>query len=231
MGDDVKITVIATGFRQQEMPERRERMLAEATLPGSRYDVPVMARPGLQRAAAMQRAESVPVTRVSVGREPAPAVQAGRPPVSQAWPRDLPAEESAEEFSARLPESAGGRRVTVAKEETGPTETRSTPSAPELLPVPASVFDDDFFRSPTPMARGEERPAFGDSRSREGHDQPTVRRVQEQSGREESVGGEVFHVQAPAESAVRTQAASFAAEAEANGPDELDIPAFLRRGN
>jgi cell division protein FtsZ len=27
MGDEVKITVIATGFRQEEMPERRERML------------------------------------------------------------------------------------------------------------------------------------------------------------------------------------------------------------
>src|SRR6202048_3900904 len=33
MGDEVKITVIATGFRQQEMPQRRERMLAEATPP------------------------------------------------------------------------------------------------------------------------------------------------------------------------------------------------------
>src|SRR5271155_5363306 len=30
MGDDVKITVIATGFRQ-EMPQRRERMMSEAT--------------------------------------------------------------------------------------------------------------------------------------------------------------------------------------------------------
>ena len=30
MGDEVKITVIATGFKQ-EMPERRARMLAEST--------------------------------------------------------------------------------------------------------------------------------------------------------------------------------------------------------
>src|SRR5467141_1488246 len=40
MGDEVKITVIATGFKQQEMPQRRERMLAESTLPTMRYDVP-----------------------------------------------------------------------------------------------------------------------------------------------------------------------------------------------
>ena len=38
MGDEIKITVIATGFRQQEMPERRERMLAETTMPGTRYE-------------------------------------------------------------------------------------------------------------------------------------------------------------------------------------------------
>ncbi len=44
MGDDVKITVIATGFKQQEMPLRRERMLAESTLPTVRYDVPIQPR-------------------------------------------------------------------------------------------------------------------------------------------------------------------------------------------
>src|ERR1700742_5138935 len=44
MGEHVKITVIATGFKQQEMPQRRERMLAEATLPTMRYDVPIQPR-------------------------------------------------------------------------------------------------------------------------------------------------------------------------------------------
>src|SRR5579859_6516292 len=37
LGDEVKITVIATGFKQDQ-PERRERMLAEANLPTRRYD-------------------------------------------------------------------------------------------------------------------------------------------------------------------------------------------------
>ncbi len=37
MGDEVKITVIATGFRE-EMPQRRERMLQGAALPASRVE-------------------------------------------------------------------------------------------------------------------------------------------------------------------------------------------------
>ena len=47
MGDEVKITVIATGFRQGEpgvvkeaQSERRERMLAGTTLPTARWEVP-----------------------------------------------------------------------------------------------------------------------------------------------------------------------------------------------
>jgi cell division protein FtsZ len=43
MGDEVKITVIATGFKQ-EMPERRARMLAESTMPGADYQVPIRGR-------------------------------------------------------------------------------------------------------------------------------------------------------------------------------------------
>src|SRR5579875_498893 len=38
MGDDVKITVIATGFRE-EMPQRRERMLSAGAFPGAAAEV------------------------------------------------------------------------------------------------------------------------------------------------------------------------------------------------
>ena len=47
MGDEVKITVIATGFRAdfQQQAERRQRMLSEAALPTLRYDdVPISPR-------------------------------------------------------------------------------------------------------------------------------------------------------------------------------------------
>src|SRR3981189_3029087 len=61
MGDEVKITVIATGFKQQEMPQRRERMLAEATLPTMRYDVPIAPRVSTPRPVAPRFAsESAP---------------------------------------------------------------------------------------------------------------------------------------------------------------------------
>ena len=102
MGDEVKITVIATGFKQQEMPQRRERMLAEATLPTMRdYDVPIQPRVTTPRANAARFASEVE-------RE---AVSAPAAPVF---------------------------------ERKGSGEA----SAPaELLPVPASVFDDDFFQA------------------------------------------------------------------------------------
>src|ERR1700742_2703724 len=58
MGDDVKITVIATGFRQ-EMPERRERMLqGTAALPASRAEAP--APPPPPRIAQRPAATSTP---------------------------------------------------------------------------------------------------------------------------------------------------------------------------
>src|SRR5271154_3272005 len=40
MGDEVKITVIATGFKQ-EMPQRRARMMADAMQPGAGFEVPI----------------------------------------------------------------------------------------------------------------------------------------------------------------------------------------------
>src|ERR1700677_2157157 len=69
MGDEVKITVIATGFKQQEMPQRRERMLAEATLPTMRYDVPIQPRVVTPRPATMRFAsemEAEPVKEVAL---------------------------------------------------------------------------------------------------------------------------------------------------------------------
>src|ERR1700712_3693847 len=44
MGDEVKITVIATGFKQQEQTERRDRMLAGPPLPTARWEVPIQPR-------------------------------------------------------------------------------------------------------------------------------------------------------------------------------------------
>src|SRR5437868_109333 len=99
MGDEVKITVIATGFKQQEMPQRRERMLAESTLPTMRYDVPIQPRVVTQRPAPRFASE--------------PEFELSSSPVVE-----------------------GKEKVASAGKET----------ATELLPVRASVFDDDFFQ-------------------------------------------------------------------------------------
>jgi cell division protein FtsZ len=187
MGDEVKITVIATGFKQQEMPQRRERMLAEATLPTMRYDVPIAPRVNTTRQAAPKFAsEIVPETVIA-------------PPVS-------------------TPE---------AKEHVPVVENRAPgiPAPQELIPVPASVFDDDFFKS-SASRKDEVEPGFPD-RYREQAYVATNSRVHEEDVR--SVVTELPVAETPARTPVYGGGA--AVSVEQAEPDELDIPAFLRRGN
>ena len=105
---------------------------------------------------------------------------------------------------------------------------------PELKPVPASVFDDDFFRSSSfvrgvrPVeAAATEAPARGDvaARAQEDYDIPKPLRIQYADQRE---------AVAPvlAEPTVRVPSFASGQAVTANQEsDELDIPAFLRRGN
>jgi cell division protein FtsZ len=171
MGDEVKITVIATGFKQQEMPQRRERMLAESTLPTMRYDVPIQPRVVMPRPSPRFASET------------------------EAEPMSTPAGEGRDKSA-----SAG-------------------PGAPpELVPVKASVFDDDFFRAST--SRAELVPGAEPL-----HSSAPVRVQQEEIS---SVTEEVF----PLEASVRVPSFGGGSAAVAHPePDELDIPAFLRRGN
>jgi len=162
MGEEVKITVIATGFKQQEMPERRERMLSEASLPTVTYHVPVQTR------------------------------------AAAAAPLYLP--EVAPAVTEKVIEA---RKVPIVAPE------------PELVPVPASVFDDEFFKSPA--AR------------------PVNPHVVEDSSRVAPAHlSEILSVQheSTVSDGVRVSFGSAAAaQAENAEADELDIPAFLRRGN
>jgi cell division protein FtsZ len=179
MGDEVKITVIATGFRQQEMPQRRERMLAEATLPTMRYDVPIQPRVSSSRAARFASESTF---------EAAPAFR---------------------------PEDSSSEPCNEVQRSTGRAE-----APPELIPVPASVFDDDFFQG---SGHGEEADLDGASdRTRDTGHFSAPARVQQQEN--------VRVVMAePGETAVR--GTSFDAAGPSAESDELDIPAFLRRGN
>jgi cell division protein FtsZ len=180
MGDEVKITVIATGFKQQEMPQRRERMLAEATLPTMRYDVPIAPRVTNARAAAPKFASEV---------VPEPVVA----PVPVAEVREV-------------------APVVEAK-------TVEAKASPELVPVPASVFDDDFFK--THSLREEISETAIPERYREPAHVGVAAHVHQEDNRSvlESSGR------------VPVYGAPVAVSADHTEPDELDIPAFLRRGN
>jgi cell division protein FtsZ len=151
LGDEVKITVIATGFREVEaatsqQPARRERMLADTALPTLRHEeVPVIPRiasiPAPQQryvngaAADLAPAETAPA-------DPS-AVHDSRPETSL-WEPEIPAPE----VPAFVPPFIASAARPVAVNDTD-LRTAARPE-PELRPVPASIFDDDFFRSPIP---------------------------------------------------------------------------------
>ena len=80
MGDEVKITVIATGFRQ-EMPERRARMLAESTLMSSDEEVPIWGRGYTPRDGAPRFASEIREARQAHAQHPVQAAQLSSLPV------------------------------------------------------------------------------------------------------------------------------------------------------
>jgi cell division protein FtsZ len=125
----------------------------------------------------------------------------------------------------RTPEGAGPAHGAHEVKET--ISKRETSAPVELVPVAASVFDDDFFRAPA--ARGEKSAEVDRvqgvqaERTREATHFSVPLHVQQEHARE--VTNEV------GDSSVRVSAFDTAASADHAEPDELDIPAFLRRGN
>jgi cell division protein FtsZ len=260
MGDDVKITVIATGFRE-ELPERRERMLQGTALPASRVEAPAPPAPPriTQRPAATPAPfaseihapveEPMPmqekplprkkgresVMSVVPEREPV-AVQPPPPPVTRTeeplriTPVELPRATASEPLRVtpsepvRVPNEP--LRITPPREPE-PTHGAYVPSAsaepkPELVPVPASVFDDDFFRKSNEELRPATEPRSWET-SRETKDN------REESPRETESVGLPQKTHWP-----EARVPSFAGYAgggssSSSEEDELDIPAFLRR--
>jgi cell division protein FtsZ len=209
MGDDVKITVIATGFRQ-EMPQRRERMMAEATLPTIRREPPpprIAQRPATPRFASEEEAEARDVVEAPV------AETFARMPASEElheyariFEHDAPAVEAEPQFASGVAsEPVSGPRM-VLRPESGEASRR------ELVPVPASVFDDDFFRRPVAEPEG-----FGEPVS---NDLSSTRGVQPES-----------ETRMHYEPRVPTFAGYAGPAVPESATDELDIPAFLRRSH
>lgn len=232
MGDEIKITVIATGFKEpkQDGLERRERLLepgpARSVAAAEQgYVPPIQPRyvapppvqqqvPPQQPAAPQPRPvpqQTFPVAQPTFGT-PTPVAQQPQNFVPQ--PMETP---QAPAFSAQ-PQTIRTEAVPVfqAEPQTGapptnpvfttapqPQTSATQPEPSELVPVPASVFDDDFFLRP--------RRADGTYIVEE-----TTIRVEETTLRTD-VRVPSFGGLAPTE--------------PQEEHDELDIPAFLRRGS
>ncbi len=259
MGDQIKITVIATGFRDKApATERRDFMLQQSGLPAQRathldehFVPPIITSPARVATPVPQQSSSrTPVQyppqpqedvadRFSApARPPAPLkdLSPSHPESAPVYYADEPDTETEEEEATQAPapapafhqapmpafrtaapepqssgsqptfasvlQSAIRRPEAPAPESAAPEHSRTQDFASqkdeaELVPVSASVFDDDFF------VRGRRR---GD----EAHKAPVLRT---------DVRVPTFGGLAPA------------AEPEEPEHDELDIPAFLRRGN
>jgi len=200
MGDQVKITVIATGFRH-EMPERRARMLAESTLMTAYEEVPIRGR----GYAAPRFASEIQESRQTRTQHSVAATQ--------------PMENS--ECIAEFAEPECGFE--------GGQSYNSAPTEPELVPVAASVFDDEFFRTPSARLRPAVEPdpadpilaesdlcdeCCFDGGTQSAHSRPTVPEYEHEEPAHEGL-----------------YAGASASHAETPETDELDIPAFLRRSN
>jgi cell division protein FtsZ len=244
MGDEVKITVIATGFKQHESQERRERMLNGA-IPTIRFDVPISAPISRVQAARAQfdganeeaakarMAEPVRPIKADealeeeIAAEPIATERIAAPPIHTApivvepiVVEDERADDYCEEISQELVGSGHA------------DEPEMMDHAPELIPVPRSVFDDDFFRvSAREMLAPEAGPAR-DSRL------PAVRGVEATEARPlrlqyEDATRAIESILEPtvAEPVVRMPTFTGSVVREPAEADELDIPAFLRRGH
>jgi cell division protein FtsZ len=222
MGDEVKITVIATGFKQ-DMPERRSRMLHEAMMPAADYEVPIRSQRsvsgrGVEAAALFASEEREMRQTRPVEVAPTVRVEAIVEPVVEAADEleiedrsleNADAEGWNEEFEAEAAGEAEFEAEVVAEDDDDEIAGESDAEAyaarePELVPVAASVFDDDFFRSANGRRRLEAEAAGA-----------AVAVPRADAGVE---GARVF-------------AGASGGHAEQSESDELDIPAFLRRSH
>jgi cell division protein FtsZ len=211
-------------------------MLAEATLPTMRYDVPIQPRVSTQRAETprvealrqeIPRAEAprVEAPRVEAPRAEVPRVEAPRVEVPRAEVLRFASEPPPEPRVvpvAPMPEM----RVVEAREPARPVVENVQP---ELLPVPASVFDDDFFRHSAPVRDAvrqdpelDRMEAVPPERFREPTHHPAPMRVQQEDARTVS--------DVPLGADIPARGPSFGGTpVDQTDSDELDIPAFLRR--
>ena len=170
MGDEVKITVIATGFKQhdsqpEESQARRERMLGGAAMPSLAFDPPI------SRVAAA-RAQFEGAARVPVAMQPEPE------PVVIAEESVVTFEETVQDEIAT---HAGDEEILQELVGSGHSDEPEpivmvAEEVPELIPVPRSVFDDDFFRVSARELLAQPAPSESRMPSARGFDSPDAGR-------------------------------------------------------
>jgi cell division protein FtsZ len=218
MGDEVKITVIATGFRDQ-MPERRARMLTVE-------ESPVISVPVLSSETWMREAASVPMMAEEPMMVPAQAAAYVPQPVRQAEP------------AAFIPEPEPMPAPVAAPVKTAPPPPRfmsemeemdemkepgvfpASLAAPRVEATQSKVERDmkafeDLFVDTTPL--GPSRPRFAEL----GEESPFKPLPRDFAG---DLGNGV-RPPAPAEQPV----AALFAEKRDDMERDLDVPAFMRR--
>ncbi len=249
MGDDVKITVIATGFKESQ-PQRRERMLGSVGEPEAPASTPFSPRisPRVPQApfasevsAPPKHAQNSP-TSGSVATSPSPRTdtpaarqdnvpaRASFVPVISTVISETPRATS-EASPVTGVESPAAVRISEASDNgqlslhAGAAEKKTSQ---ELIPVSASVFDDDFFQKGNDELRAgqsawpvEAPPASNTTNTISEAISPRVGMASEPP-----VAAPLPQVRVP----------SFAGYAGETGhasgsTDELDIPAFLRRSH
>ncbi len=231
MGDDVKITVIATGFRESQ-PQRRERMLGDVPVlensptgsgfsprisprvPSAPFASEIAPPPVSASAPAPVRQGEATGSAMSAESQPIPVVRAnGAPSVPElpATPSVPNAEDPKRAFFTAPPVS-GSSQDRGALSSTGSYRPATSSEARrELIPVPASVFDDEFFTKGNEELRANR---VGETLKPASEVPETEAAPHWPEARVPSFAGYVGDApQPPAES------------------DELDIPAFLRRNH
>jgi cell division protein FtsZ len=253
MGDDVKITVIATGFRQEEMQQvesqaRRERMLGGPAVVPAAHEVPISrvaaARAQFQDEARVAAPVAVrvvtPVVATLVERTPealAASIELpGVPPIGSVSQMDAEPWDSMDAHGEQDPDSDLHREVADVEASAEDDEVAPEIDEAELIPVPRSVFDDDFFRVSARELLAPQHAVETRTPSSRGFDSPDTSRPLRLTYEEPTRGHEaareaVREPVAVAEPAVRAPMYSGSPAREPAPADELDIPAFLRRGH
>jgi cell division protein FtsZ len=166
MGEEVKFTVIATGFRD-DMPARRERMMAGAALPTAHLPPPpprIMPRPPAEPRYAAPEPEEAPVAAVEA---PVAAPPAPKPMFASEFAAPAPVQFAAEPIAfAAAPVAFAAEPIAFAAEPTAPEPVmepviaESVEAAPEDAPYVFEHAPEPVAAEPVASPKPEATPSF-----------------------------------------------------------------------